>query len=106
MKSRSIRLRKGQFWTLNVFASLALVLVLLNTYLSMSNRAMQIEVNNRQQFINQSIQLSRFNNQLIRTLASLSAQTDDKEIEQLLAAHGITFSVNSPGSPSVAGSSN
>lgn len=86
----------AQFWVLNVIAVLALVLVATNISLFLSNRAAQSEVNARQQYINDSIKLNRLSNQLIQSLANLSAQTSDGEIKDLLAAHGIQFNANSP----------
>lgn len=94
--SASRVLSNTQFWVLNIIAVLALVLVAGNISLFLSNRAAQSEVNARQQYINDSIKLSRLSNQLIQSLANLSAQTGDGQIKELLAAHGIQFNVNSP----------
>lgn len=85
----------SQFWLLNGIAVVALVLVLTNISLFLSNRSAQAEVNARQQYINDSIKLNRLSNQLIQSLANLSAQTKDDKIKDLLAAHGIQFTVNS-----------
>ena len=49
----------------------------------------------QQQFINESIRLSRVNARLIRALATVSAQTNDMDIRALLAEHGVTFTFNS-----------
>ena len=87
-------LKSWQFWLLNTLAVITLILVAVNISLSMGNRTVQTQVLQRQQFINQSIRLSRLNNQLIRALAVASAQTDDQQIRDLLSAHGVTFSVN------------
>jgi len=97
MRGASTRSLAGsQFWLLNIISVLALVLVVTNISLFLSNRAAQTEVNARQQYINDSIKLNRLSNQLIQSLANLSAQAGDKEIKDLLAVHGIQFTVNSP----------
>jgi len=77
-------------------AAVLCVLVASNISRYSDNRALQAEVASRQQFINQSIQLSRFNTQFIQLLARTAAQTNDAAIKQLLADHGITYTVTSP----------
>jgi hypothetical protein len=89
-----MRLSSWQFWALNGCAGLVMALVITNIALFLGNRTVQVQAAERQQFINQSIQLSRLNTQLIRALAATSAQTDDEEIRELLASHGVTFTVN------------
>ena len=76
----------------------AFLLVVGNILLAIDNQKRQAEVNQRQQFINQSIQLSRANQVLINTLAQIAAKNGDAEIRDLLAANGITFSINNPAS--------
>jgi hypothetical protein len=77
-------------------SGVALLMVVLNIGLSSRNLGMQADIGERQQFINQTIQVSRLNGQVIQGLANLSAQTGDKEIQGLLASHGISFTLNSP----------
>ena len=78
---------------------LALVCLLLNVWsvvqvTDMRHMKRQVQVN--QQAITQGLRYSQINNQLIKSLANLAAQTDDKEVRDLLAAEGVTFSVNTP----------
>jgi hypothetical protein len=54
------------------------------------------EVNDRQQFINQSSSARPLNRELIAALANLAARNNDDQIRNLLASHGITFTVNQP----------
>ena len=75
-------------------AGVVLVLVAINISLFLDNRKLQLQSLERQQFINQSIRLSRVNAQLIRAIAGVSAQTNDAQLRELLAAHGVTFTVN------------
>ena len=72
-----------------VLSGLTLVLVVAYICLVQDNRAVQAEVNRRQQFINQSIQLGRVDEALIRALAA-NAGKDDK-LRELLAQNGISI---------------
>ncbi len=83
-------------WINAGLAMLALVFVVGNIVLHRTNLELQESLAQRQQFINESIRLSRFNGQLVQALATLSAQTDDAAIRNLLATHGINFTVNLP----------
>src|SRR5215813_5051759 len=55
------------------------------------NRSVQLEVNRRQQFINQSVQLGRVNDALIRALAASAVSNKDDKLRDLLAQNGITI---------------
>ena len=86
-------------WFRGVLAGIAvlcLAFVVVNIFLFLGNRTIQGEVNDRQQFINQSIQLDRLNRELIAALANLAARTNDDQVRNLLASQGITFTVNQP----------
>jgi hypothetical protein len=61
------------------------------------NRTVQADVNRRQQFINQSIQLGRVNEALIRALAAAAVSNNDDKLRDLLAENGIT--INASGEP-------
>jgi len=69
-------------------SGITLILVVAYIILEQDNRSVQAEVNRRQQFINQSIQLSRVNEALIRALTA-AANTDEK-LRDLLAQNGVT----------------
>ena len=89
-------LRDWKFSLVTAIALIGSILVLVNVSIHRANRTLQADVAQRQQFINQSIQLSRLNNEFIKALAQLSAETDDESIRQLLADQGVTFTVNPP----------
>ncbi len=74
-------------------AALTLILVFLNVWLVLSNQARQADVNQRQQFINQSIQLGRLNEGLVRALAVAAVNNKDAKLQQLLTEQGINFTV-------------
>jgi hypothetical protein len=75
-------------------AAVTLALVIVHIWLVQDNRAAQAEVNRRQIFINQSIQLGRVNEALVRALAAAAADAKDDKLRDLLTQNGIT--VNPP----------
>lgn len=83
-------------WALTALAVIACLLAAINVFLSSANRSLQIEANQRQQFINQTGQLSALNNQIINALANAAAQSNDEDIRAMLAAQGITYTLNQP----------
>lgn len=103
MSSSSDASRSGQFWLLTLAAGVALVLVALSMMLARSNQAIQSEIDNRQQYINQTIRISRLNTRFIQALANVSARTGDEQIRLLLADHGISFSANVMSPPDESG---
>jgi hypothetical protein len=85
-------LKKSEFWLLTIIAVLAAVFSIANMMLFQLNRNHQIEVNSRQQFIQQSIQLQGLYNELIKALADLAIRNHDAELGNLLATQGISIS--------------
>lgn len=90
-------LSRSQFWLLNGIGIAVLALVITNIKLFVDNRESQSQIAANQQLINQGAGLSRLNNELIKALASASAQTGDTQIRDLLATHGVTFTINNRG---------
>ena len=86
--------RTGLLWVIALLAAIAVGFVAGNIYLHRTNLSLQDELAQRQQFINESIRLSRLNTQLEQALATMAAQSDDEAIRDLLANHGISFTVN------------
>ena len=72
-------------------SGITLVLVVVYIVLIQGNRSVQSEVNQRQQFINQSIQLGRVNDALIHILATTAVSNNDDKLRDLLAQNGITI---------------
>src|ERR1700737_3890314 len=72
-------------------SGITLALVVAYIVLIQENRSVQAEVNQRQQFINQSIQLGRINDTLIRALAAAAVDNNDDKLRDLLAQNGITI---------------
>ena len=72
-------------------SGITLILVVVYIVLIQDNRSVQAEVNQRQQFINQSIQLGRINDTLVRALAAAAVDSKDDKLRDLLAQNGITI---------------
>jgi hypothetical protein len=85
-------------WLYRVTVALSVLaagLVVAYIVLVQDNRSVQAEVNRRQQFINQSVQLGRINEALIRALAAAAASANDDKLRDLLAQNG--FTINAAG---------
>ena len=72
-------------------SGITLVLVVAYIVLAQENRSVQAEVSQRQQYINQSIQLGRINDALIRALATAAVDNNDDKLRELLAQNGIAI---------------
>jgi hypothetical protein len=86
-------MRAGE-WVYRIILALSgitLVLVVVYLYLVQANRSVQAEVNQRQQFINQGIELNRINDALIRAIAVTAVNDKDGKLRDLLAQNGITI---------------
>ena len=79
---------------LNLIGFLTLILVFVNMFLLVGNQSLQRIVAERQQVIMRSIQMQGPAREVITTLASLAVRTEDEQLKQLLANHGISVSVN------------
>jgi hypothetical protein len=85
-------LSRWQFSTVMILAAATLILVAVNMLLFSRNRAQQLEVNNRQIYIQQTAQLEGLYQQLVRAVAELSARNNDAALGTVLSKQGITFS--------------
>lgn len=80
-------------------------LIVANMTMVFINRSTQADIQGRTQFIHQSAQLEVLYREIVKALADLSVKNQDAELRGLLAAHGITVTVNPgtlPQAPSVA----
>ncbi len=85
------RFQSGLLTLLSLLCAAAVAGILSLTAL---NRTAQSEVNVRQQFVQQSLQLETLYRDIVRTLAELAARNNDAQVRDLLARHGITYSAN------------
>jgi hypothetical protein len=91
-------LQRGETWV-SLGATLVVVLVITNMVLFEMNHGLQTEVNSRQQFIQQSLQLEALNREIVSAIANLSIRNRDEALRTVLTQHGITFSANPPSTP-------
>jgi len=91
-----------KFWVLLVCAIGTMTLLWLNRGLADANREQLKAVNERQAFINDTIGISNFSSQFIQSLANLAARTGDESLRQVLADHGVTYSVDDNAQPAAA----
>jgi hypothetical protein len=82
---------------LTALGGVFLVLILVNVYLFTSNRSLQADVNSRQQFITQSLQLEQLNKEIIVALANLAVRDKDAALSDVLASQGISVSATPNG---------
>lgn len=75
---------------LTALGGVFLLLVLVNAYLFSSNRSLQADVNSRQQFITQSLQLEQLNKEIIVALANLAVRDKDAALSDVLTSQGIS----------------
>jgi hypothetical protein len=82
-----------------IVAVLSLVLVGVNIMLALGNQSLQTEVNERQQFIAQSIQLEQLNRQVVAVLANMAVKSNDEQLKKLLTSAGVGLGPETPDQP-------
>lgn len=91
-------MKRGKI-VLTGLAVLVLLLVIVNILLMAGNQSLQLSVNERQQYIAETIQLEALNRQVIGVLAEMALKTNDGQLKELLAGVGINLSP-APAQPS------
>jgi len=74
----------------------SIVLLVVNAALTLRNESAQAVVNQRQQFINQTAQVSRVALVLVQTVAKTAMANKDDALMQLLERHGVRLQPNAP----------
>ena len=90
---------KVQYWVVTVVAAASFAAMLASVTLGYSNAASRAEVNQRQQFVQQSVQLEVLYREIVRALAELAARNNDSDVKAMLQKHGITYTANAPNAP-------
>ncbi|HEY3917941.1 MAG TPA: hypothetical protein VGL83_09105 [Stellaceae bacterium] len=87
---------RGSAWDVitMVLAAVSLVLVIINAGLVVRNQALQVDVTQRQQVINQGLQFARIRQTLAQFLGNLAITKNDRDLTDLLTRHGIAVSAN------------
>jgi predicted Holliday junction resolvase-like endonuclease len=91
-------MKRGNIF-LTLLAVLVLLLVIVNILLMAGNQSLQASVNQRQQYIAETIQLEALNRQVIGVLAEMALKTNDGQLKELLASVGINLSPPTPKAP-------
>jgi hypothetical protein len=89
-------LRPWQFAILVVLGVAAVLFTIANAVLFMGNRAEQLEMNARQQYLQQTVGLEGLYRDMVKALAELGVKNNDPQLLQVLGAQGINVSVNPP----------
>lgn len=93
---RNPMLSKWQYIVLVVLGTLALLLAVANGVLFTQNRSLQVALNQRQAYVQQTVPLEGLYNDIVKTLAQMAVKGNDREVLNMLAAHGLTVTVNAP----------
>ena len=95
---------KGQYWVATLIAAACFAAMLASVTLGYNNARARAEVNQRQQFVQQSVQLEGLYKEIIRVLAELGARNNDGDVKAMLQKNGITYTANAatPASTSAA----
>ena len=83
-----------QYWVASAIGTASLLVMLANLGLSLSNQSSRTDVTQRQQYVQQSVQLEGLYREIIRALAELAARNNDGDVKAMLARHGISYNVN------------
>lgn len=89
-------LLKWQFNLLTALGTAALLLVLMNAVMFTQNRAVQAALNQRQQFIQQTVPLEGLYRDIVKALAEMAVKGGDRQVLEMLAGQGISVTVNGP----------
>lgn len=85
-----------RYWILTLIAAASFMAMLVNIAFGVANGNARTDVNQRQQFVQQSVQLEGLYKDIVRSLAELGARNNDGDVKALLQKHGITYNVNPP----------
>ena len=89
-------LHKWQFNLLTALGVAALLLVVTNAVLFTQNRGAQVALNQRQQFIQQTVPLEGLYRDIVKALAETAVKGNDRQVLDMLAAQGLSVTVNTP----------
>lgn len=91
-------LTRFQFGALLALGIAALALVSANIFMTTRARAAQVELAERQQFIQQSVALENLYRDIVKALAELGTKGGDRQLLEVLTSQGInvTFQPTAP----------
>ena len=85
---------KLQYYTVTLIAAACFAAMLASTILGYNNAKSRADVNQRQQFVQQSVQLEGLYKEIVRALAELGARNNDGDVKAMLQKNGITYTPN------------
>ena len=88
-----------QFGLLTLLSVAIAATVATTLVMASGNRTLQGEVNARQQYVQQSVQLEALYREIVRALAELGARNNDAQVRDMLQRHGITYTLNNNATP-------
>jgi hypothetical protein len=88
----------GQLW-LTVAAALVLLLAVVDMVLVEMNRPLQLEVNRRDQYIKQTVQLESLSRELVTAIANFAIRDNDEALRGVLTQHGIAINLATGAAP-------
>ena len=94
---------KIQYWIAVALSAACFAAMAANVTLGTLNLSARADVNQRQQYVQQSVQLEGLYKEIIRALAELGTRNNDADVKALLQRHGITVNVNAPAATPAAG---
>jgi hypothetical protein len=90
---------KVQYWLVTAIAAACCMAMLASVTLGSNNARARTDVNQRQQFVQQSVQLEGLYKEIVRALAEMGARNNDSDVKAMLQKNGITYTANAPASP-------
>jgi hypothetical protein len=90
---------RWQHHLLSALGAAALLLVLVNALLFTLNRDARNELNQRQQFIQQTVPVEALYREIVKSLAEMAVKDKDKPLLDMLAAQGLTITPGGPTAP-------
>ena len=96
-------MNRVQFSITTTLAGLAVLMMGVGVTMAAMNRGLQQDIAQRQQYVQQSVQLEGLYREIVRALAELGARNNDQQVRELLQRHGITYTANNaPPAPAAA----
>jgi hypothetical protein len=91
---------RWQHHLLSALGAAALLMVVVNALLFTLNRDAQAALNQRQQFIQQTVPVEALYRDIVKTLAEVAVKDKDKPLLDMLTAQGLTITAGGPTAPS------
>jgi hypothetical protein len=91
---------RWQHRLLSALGAAAVLMVLVNALLFTLNRDAQSDLQQRQQFIQQTVPVEALYREIVKSLAEMAVKDKDKPLLDMLAAQGLTITAGGSAAPS------